>query len=130
MFKLSWKPQVLQGGYVGRFGAEGSLGTDAEKLSEIFPVSYRANAIQDQGMTHFKPSRGKFDPSHLIFISPLGAKAGNLGSTSKRLTSNITEPLVIRVKTSHPFLIHFHCCSQDFVNPNHNFWGKNSTFFG
>lgn len=48
---------------------------------------------------------------------------------SKTFTTNITESLVIHVQTANPFLIHFHCCSQEFAHLNTNCAERN-IFFG
>ena len=54
-------------------------------------------------MTRLKLTTGKFDPSHLIFISLLDAKAQDSRSTPKHLPPTSLSPLLSMYKHVIPF---------------------------
>lgn len=73
--------------------------------------------------TH-KIYRGKVWSISLDFYQLSRCRSTGFMIHSKTFTTNTTESLVIHVQTSNPFLILFHCYSQEFAQLNHELCGK------
>jgi len=73
--------------------------------------------------TH-KIYRGKVWSISLDFYQLSRCRSTGFMIHSKTFTINTTESLVIHVQTSNPFLILFHCYSQEFAQLNHELCGK------